>query len=335
VKNMDGGKVGRTSTATPPLDGDSGEDVAEGERDRTSRPSSRNSKAPRSAGQEEQEEADEEAEGAEEDDDDVPGSPTHNAGASSGMPESKWSFEQFRNYCDETAQDYDLLMDRIKDLIVKTLLAAEPPIVNMWHQGANYSTSGFASTQLGPNQTCFEVYGFDVMCDDKLKPWLLEVNTFPSISSSSPFDKRVKTMLVADSLTLAGFLPFDADLVEKACKDDHVKRLQGLHQKHMPMVATRSHGINNIASATLKSLGEAEWQLILDTYDEFMRRGQLERIYPTRESVDKYLPLFATPRYSNMVLARWLQEGGERCFTPEARGEVPPWLPKLISSDSC
>lgn len=234
----------------------------------------------------------------------------------------------------ESGQDYESMMERIKDLIIKTLLAAESPIVNTWHQGANYNQSGTSSSQLGPNQTCFEIYGFDVMVDEQLKPWLLEVNTFPSIASSSPFDKRVKTMMVADALTLAGFMPFDHELVERAVKEDNVKRLQGIQQKHSA-IATRSHNVNTIGSASLKSLGEAEWQLILDTHDEFMRRGQLERIYPTREAVDRYAPYFVTPRYSNLVLARWLQEGGERCFTPEGRGEIPPWVPSLNCNEAC
>jgi hypothetical protein len=42
------------------------------------------------------------------------------------------------------------------------------------------------------------------MLDSDLKPWLLEVNISPSFSSSSPFDKTVKTKLACDFLTLVG-----------------------------------------------------------------------------------------------------------------------------------
>lgn len=58
-------------------------------------------------------------------------------------------------------------------------------------------------------QVCFEVYGFDILLDSKLKPWLLEVNISPSLSSSSPLDKKIKTMLICDTLNLTGVQPFD------------------------------------------------------------------------------------------------------------------------------
>lgn len=51
---------------------------------------------------------------------------------------------------------------------------------------------------------CFEVYGFDIMFDQDLKPWVLEVNCLPSLSSSSMFDKQVKTQLITDTFSLIG-----------------------------------------------------------------------------------------------------------------------------------
>ena len=61
-------------------------------------------------------------------------------------------------------------------------------------------------TSYGKHKSCFfELYGFDVMLDEKLRPWLLEVNTSPSLSSSSPLDKKIKTTLVCDTFNLVGF----------------------------------------------------------------------------------------------------------------------------------
>lgn len=78
---------------------------------------------------------------------------------------------------------------------------------------------------------CFEIYGFDVILDAKLKPWLLEVNVSPSLSSSSLLDKQIKTLLLSDSLYLTGFRIFNRKQleIEKAKVDK--QRLLGFDSK--------------------------------------------------------------------------------------------------------
>ena len=62
---------------------------------------------------------------------------------------------------------------------------------------------------------CFELYGFDIMFDQNFKPWVLEVNCLPSLSSSSAFDKDVKTKLVCDALNLLGMRGYNKKVLEK------------------------------------------------------------------------------------------------------------------------
>ena len=62
---------------------------------------------------------------------------------------------------------------------------------------------------------CFEIYGFDVIIDAKLRPWILEVNVSPSLSSSSLLDKQIKTMLLSDTLYLIGFHLIDRKKIEQ------------------------------------------------------------------------------------------------------------------------
>jgi tubulin polyglutamylase TTLL4 len=246
---------------------------------------------------------------------------------------SKWSFSQLREYLLSTGKDYDMMMERIKDLIIKTLIAVETPIVNACQVAANFANLGKAQ-QIGPNQTSFEIYGFDVIVDEKLKPLLLEVNTFPSFASSSPFDKRIKSQLASDALTLIGFLPFGHELVERSTKEHHMRRLQGIAPP--PVGVMRSHTVQSLASvSSLLDLGEAEWQMILDVHDEYMRRGKLERIYPTEKALGEYTNFFETPRYANLVLDCWLKLGGEKCFVPDTQTQLPIWLPKQVCFESC
>lgn len=54
-----------------------------------------------------------------------------------------------------------------------------------------------------------ELYGFDILIDDNLKPWLLEVNLSPSLGCDSPLDVRLKSAMLADLLTLVGLPAVD------------------------------------------------------------------------------------------------------------------------------
>lgn len=75
---------------------------------------------------------------------------------------------------------------------------------------------------------CFEIYGFDIIIDQSLRPWLLEVNVCPSLSSSSPFDKFVKSMLLSDTFHLVGFNIFDRKQILEIKKQEKKKKLTGI-----------------------------------------------------------------------------------------------------------
>ena len=56
---------------------------------------------------------------------------------------------------------------------------------------------------------CFELLGFDILIDNQLSPWLLEVNLSPSLACESPLDQRIKGELIADLFTIAGITPLE------------------------------------------------------------------------------------------------------------------------------
>ena len=88
------------------------------------------------------------------------------------------------------------MQEQFRDVIIKTLISVEP------------YTNSMVEERPTTRSNCYCIYGFDIMVDDQLKPWLLEVNIAPSLASSSPMDKRIKTMLMCDALTLVGIRPY-------------------------------------------------------------------------------------------------------------------------------
>lgn len=90
-----------------------------------------------------------------------------------------------------------LLWSRIYDVILKSLIAGE-----------HYVVAASKKCQLHRNN-CFEVFGYDILLDSELKPWLLEVNLSPSLACESPLDTTIKANLIADTFTMVGVKKFD------------------------------------------------------------------------------------------------------------------------------
>ena len=105
---------------------------------------------------------------------------------------AKWDLRTLRKKFTELGLDYDKVFKRVHDVIIKGLISIEPHIVNNMNRLTKHKN------------VCFEVYGFDVLLDQDLKAWLLEVNVCPSLSSSSPMDKRIKTSMLTDAFNLIG-----------------------------------------------------------------------------------------------------------------------------------
>lgn len=90
-----------------------------------------------------------------------------------------------------------LLWSRIYDLIIKAIVSGE-----------HYVNAALKKYNLHRNN-CFEVFGYDVILDSELKPWLLEVNLSPSLACESPLDLTIKSTLLADTFNMIGVSKFD------------------------------------------------------------------------------------------------------------------------------
>ena len=57
------------------------------------------------------------------------------------------------------------------------------------------------------NGMWFEILGFDILIDEALKSWLIEVNYSPSFKTETPLDNKIKQALIIDTFSLLGASP--------------------------------------------------------------------------------------------------------------------------------
>lgn len=91
----------------------------------------------------------------------------------------------------------DLLWSRIFDVIIKSIISGEHYVLASMKKNGCHRTN------------CFEIFGYDILIDSDLKPWLVEVNLSPSLATESPLDVMIKSNLISDTFNLIGVKKFD------------------------------------------------------------------------------------------------------------------------------
>lgn len=92
----------------------------------------------------------------------------------SGDHGGKWSTKNLRFYLQMVygTQKASRCFEDINNMIIMALKSVQSVIINDKH--------------------CFQLYGFDVLIDDTCKPWLIEINASPSLTTTTKRDRQLK-----------------------------------------------------------------------------------------------------------------------------------------------
>ncbi|XP_042191329.1 tubulin polyglutamylase TTLL7 isoform X2 [Callorhinchus milii] len=174
---------------------------------------------------------------------------------------SKRSIRWFTEFLQSNEYDVTKFWNDVSDLVVKTLIVAEPHVLHAYRMCRPGQPTGSSSV-------CFEVLGFDILLDRKLKPWLLEINRAPSFGTDQKIDFDVKKGVLIHTMKLLNIRASDKSKNLAQQKAEAQKRLYG--------------------QGCMKRLlaGSSEWEK--QRYSLEMRREELkERLSQVRKQISR------------------------------------------------
>ncbi|XP_055371763.1 probable beta-tubulin polyglutamylase isoform X3 [Condylostylus longicornis] len=199
----------------------------------------------------------------------------------------KWTLSALLRHLRSQGCDTNQLMSSIEDLIIKSLFACAQSVIS-------------ACRMFVPNgNNCFELYGFDILIDDTLKPWLLEINLSPSLGIDSPLDTKVKASLMCSLLTLVGIPAYSP--VMRAHYDtnwtrfrniDYSRKTASADPLNSAMSTSTGGGVKKqnavVKNENLLALTTEEIKVLKNLKLQNARRGGFVRVFPTEDCMAKY-----------------------------------------------
>lgn len=222
----------------------------------------------------------------------------------------KWSLKALWGYLTEKGHNTTVIWNSIVDIVIKTIISCETTV------------STLTRLNLKNANSTHELFGFDIILDSNLKPWLLEVNISPSLQSTSKLDASIKGQMCKDLLNLSGvnipphlektyqqsFLEkicLDAGHdVESLCFDKRLYRTALTTEERTKQIAFARMERHEYLPTVLQNLLPDDIRHLAIAEDERCRAGQYIRVYPTVNS-HHYHKFFDRPRYYNHLFDAW------------------------------
>ncbi|XP_035300713.1 tubulin polyglutamylase TTLL5 isoform X4 [Cricetulus griseus] len=227
---------------------------------------------------------------------------------------NKWSMSAMLRYLKQEGKDTTALMAHVEDLIIKTIISAELAIATA------------CKTFVPHRSSCFELYGFDVLIDNTLKPWLLEVNLSPSLACDAPLDLKIKASMISDMFTVVGFVcqdpaqrisnrsiypTFESSRRNPFQKPQRSRPLSASDAEMKNLVASAREKVPGKLGGSVLGLSMEEIKVLRRVKEENDRRGGFIRIFPTSETWEIYGSYLEHKTSMNYMLAtRLFQDRG-------------------------
>jgi len=141
-----------------------------------------------------------------------------------GFSGFKRTFTSVCKWLREHGHNSQAIWEEIQKLVAMTLIAAQPSLARTYRQITTWNREDKGTS-------CFELLGIDILLDEQLKPWLLEINHSPSFGCDNDVDRRVKLELLTDTLKILNLSSKHKKWIRRQERNESASRLYGAAPK--------------------------------------------------------------------------------------------------------
>ena len=217
----------------------------------------------------------------------------------------KWSLKMLWRYLEGEKIDYAPIWEEIKDIIVKTILSGYNSMKTMFDE------------DVSSDYNCYKLFGFDVMLDKSLKPWLLEVNNFPTLNHKS-LDRHVNESMITEILNIVGFhitAPINdkkkANIMEKTGLETLIEfdpQMYSRKKDDEQMQKEKDWADNKSGMFAEENLTALDVRVLIRAEEELEQTANFSRLFPAIDS--RYAGICEGQSYRDTLLQHWEKRHG-------------------------
>jgi tubulin polyglutamylase TTLL4 len=205
---------------------------------------------------------------------------------------SKWSLGFLWRYLEEQGIDWRRVKGDVEDIAIATIIAGMCPVRNAHEKEI--------SRQF--RRSSYELLGVDLLIDEDLKIWLLEVNITPGMVGTSDLDIFVKKRVAYDMFNIVRMLDFRIESPQP-CKE--YARIERIARRSVS--TARRQGVVNGTIRPWDDPVFLDYMIVREFVDEQTRKRRFYRVYPKRKMIGRYMKCFDRYSYEDIVLNEWIK----------------------------
>ena len=202
---------------------------------------------------------------------------------------SKWSLPFFFNYLNKIGINSKKVQKDLEDVTLKAIISGMIKIRE--NNNFNFPESNY------------ELLGVDLILDENLKPYVVEINVSPGMSAlDSELDHYIKLELMMDVLNISRIIDCNSK------EENPLPILNKLNKyRNISLNKNRKFNVENGLINPLDNPIFLDYLIIRTYLDEKNRKRFFNKVYPKKNNLNYFKNCFNKYTYEDIILINWIK----------------------------